>query len=293
MSAPLPTISIVTPSFNQGQFLEKTIRSVLDQGYPSLEYLVLDGGSTDGSAEIVQRYASRFAYSRSKRDGGQYFAIDEGFRRSTGEIMAWLNSDDMYSPWALAVVGEIFAQIPEIEWLTTTTPLFWDQAGRAVHGASRPVLTKGRFMRMKYARNPTANGYFIQQESTFWRRSLWERAGSRIDTSLRLAADFELWARFFELTRLYGAMTPLGGFRVQPDQKTASQITAYLDEAADVMAKRLATHPGAAKLERSYPSVQYEHDKQKWTVVELPVDPPSPVRAAVGKSLRAMGLRRP
>src|SRR5215469_5586779 len=95
----LPKISIVTPSFNQAEFLEETIRSVLDQNYPNLEYVVVDGGSTDGSVDIIKKYAHRLAWWVSEPDDGQYAAINKGFKHSSGEIMAWINSDDKYLPW--------------------------------------------------------------------------------------------------------------------------------------------------------------------------------------------------
>src|SRR6267154_2378048 len=97
-----PRISIVTPSFNQGSYLEETIRSVLDQNYPNLEYVVVDGGSTDRSVEILQRYADRLAWWSSEPDGGQYAAINKGFKHTSGEIMAWINSDDKYLPWTFS-----------------------------------------------------------------------------------------------------------------------------------------------------------------------------------------------
>src|SRR3989442_6408876 len=116
--APLPLISIVTPSFNKGRFRRETMQSVLSQDYPALEYVVVDGGSTDGSADLIREQAGRLAWWASEKDAGQYDAINKGFARTSGEVMAWLNSDDKYTPWALAVVGEIFAQLPEVQWLT-------------------------------------------------------------------------------------------------------------------------------------------------------------------------------
>src|SRR5258708_5296321 len=113
-----PSISIITPSYNQVSFLEETIQSVLQQDYPNLEYVIIDGGSTDGSVEIIQKYADRLTHWVSEPDGGQYDAVNRGFQYTRGEIMAYINSDDKYTPWAFSVVGEIFESLPEIEWLT-------------------------------------------------------------------------------------------------------------------------------------------------------------------------------
>ena len=230
--AALPRISVVTPSFNQGRFLGETIRSVLDQGYPHLEYVVIDGGSTDDSVDVIRSHEAQLASWVSEKDAGQYDAINKGFARTTGEVMAWLNSDDKYTPWALQVVGEIFAQLPQVQWLTTLLPLHWDARGlpircRPVRGYSREAFFRGENL----PREGASGGYFIQQESTFWRRSLWEKAGGSIDASLQLAGDFELWARFFNYADLCGVELPLGGFRIHGDQKTAHRMKTYVDEA--------------------------------------------------------------
>ncbi len=221
----LPKISLVTPSYNQADFLEETIRSVLDQGYPSLEYVVIDGGSTDGSQDIIRKYESRLAYWVSERDGGQYDAINKGFSRTSGEIMAWLNSDDKLTPWALDVVADVFSSRGDIEWLTTLHQLVWDERGRAVACRSTNGYSRQGFLRGENLTRPGVHTKgWIQQESTFWRRTLWNRACGRVDTSYRLAADFELWARFFQHSELYGVSAPLGGFRMHPDQKTAHHL---------------------------------------------------------------------
>jgi hypothetical protein len=234
-----PRLSIVTPSFNRAAFVRETIESVLSQGYPDLEYVVVDGGSTDATAAIVSEYAHRLSWWVSEPDGGMYDAINKGFAHTTGEVMAWLNSDDKYLPWTFSVVGEIFASLPEVEWLTTCFPVTWDARGRAVACGYRPGFSREAFLRGENL--PGGAWYatsYIQQESTFWRRSLWERAGGKIDTSYRLAADFDLWARFSRQADLYAAGTPLGGFRSHGDQKTARQLTAYFDEACRSLLER-------------------------------------------------------
>jgi glycosyltransferase involved in cell wall biosynthesis len=114
-------ISVVTPSFNQGVFLEAAMRSVLDQAGCDIEYVVMDGGSTDGSVETIERFAPQLVHWESARDAGQYDAVTRGFSHTSGEVMGWLNSDDLYCRWAFSIVAEIFAQHPEVEWLTTTT----------------------------------------------------------------------------------------------------------------------------------------------------------------------------
>ena len=238
-----PKISIVTPSFNQGKFIGEAIRSVLDQGYPNLEYVIMDGNSTDGSTDIIRKYEQHLTYWVSAPDGGQYDAINKGFSKTTGEIMAWLNSDDKYTPWAFSIVAEIFSNFPQVEWLTTSCGLLWDRLGRAVQcnptgGYNRQAFFRGTNL-------PGRDWYStgcIQQESTFWRRSIWDRAGGHTDASLKLAGDFDLWAKFFRHADLYTVSAPLGGFRAHGDQKTAHHMQAYLEE-AEVSLRRHGGHP--------------------------------------------------
>ena len=231
-SSLLPRISVVTPSLNQAPFLEQTILSVLNQQYPNLEYVVIDGGSTDGSIDIIRKYEHRLAYWASEPDTGQYAAINKGFAHTTGEIMAWLNSDDKYLEWTFSTVAEVMTELPRIEWLTSLFQLFWDQQGRAMRCESHPG-----FSRELVLRGGTLPGCgwpawaFIQQESTFWRRSLWEKAGGRLNTDYSFAGDYDLWIRFAEQAELYSLSVPLAGFRQHPSQKTAKNMPEYLREA--------------------------------------------------------------
>jgi glycosyltransferase involved in cell wall biosynthesis len=229
-----PRLSIVTPSYNQGRFLEQTIRSVLDQGYPNLEYFVLDGGSTDGSAEIVRRYADRLAGWTSEPDGGQFDAINKGFARATGEIMAWLNADDLYCPWTFETVARIFTDAPEVQWLTSQTLLHYDEQGALLRNIRGARHARTWFYRGWTLENRRGFKGWIPQEATFWRRTLWEQAGGRVDPVLRYAGDFELWARFWQHADLATTETPLAGFRVHAAQKSHA-LDRYYAEADMVL----------------------------------------------------------
>lgn len=239
-----PRVSIVTPSYNQGQFVEETIRSVLLQGYPNLEYIIVDGGSTDETLDIVEKYEPWLAYWVSEPDTGMYDAINKGFAQATGAIMAWSNTDDVYLPGALQAVGSVFHTLPEVEWLTSLWKVQWDENSREIRryqvkGFSRKAFYRGRNL---LGSNPYAS-FMIQQQSTFWRRELWDRAGGRVDDTLGLAGDFELWARFFKYADLYGLNKPLGVFRFQPDQKTARQSLEYLQEAEEAFKSHGGCYP--------------------------------------------------
>ncbi len=229
----LPTISLVTPSFNQARFLEATIRSVLDQRYPKLEYVVVDGGSTDGSVEVIRNYQDRLAYWVSEADGGMYDGINKGFAHTGGEVMGWINSDDQLMPWTLQTVGELFARFPQTEWVTSLFPAALAEDGRLLNVRAADGYTREAFQRGAYL--PGGNWFaefHLQQEGTFWRRSLWNRCGGALDTSLKHAGDFELWARFFAAgAELDGVPLPLGGFRFHGRQKTALVMEEYFREA--------------------------------------------------------------
>jgi glycosyltransferase involved in cell wall biosynthesis len=180
----LPKISVVTPSFNQAPFLEETIQSVLSQGYPDLEYIVMDGGSTDGSTEIIGKYADRLTDWKSAKDGGQADAIRTGFARATGEILCWLNSDDTIAPGTLRRIGEFFAANPDVDLVYGDLNLI-NAEGKRLYTA-RPLLRLGILV---------YENAFIPQQAMFWRRSLYERVGG-IDPRLHFAMDFDLVIRF-------------------------------------------------------------------------------------------------
>ena len=203
-----PTISLVTPVFNSARYLDATIRSVLSQNYPNLEYVIVDGGSTDSSVDIIRGYEPYLHAWISETDRGMYDAINKGFARSSGECMGWISATDLLHAGSLFVVGGVFRTFPEVEWITGR-PTGFNDDGMAVE-----------FLKLRqWSRFPFLAGAnrYIQQESTFWRRSLWDRAGARVDDSRRSASDFELWVRFFRYAKLYPVDALIGGFRSHPD----------------------------------------------------------------------------
>lgn len=210
----LPTISLVTPSYEQGPFTSRTLDSVLDQDYPNLEYFVQDGGSTDETVEILKSYSHRLTDWESSKDGGQSQAINLGFSKTQGEIMAWLNSDDLLLPGALARVGEYFALHPEVDVVYGHRILI-DAEDKEI---GRWILPKHDDEVLKWAD-------FIPQETLFWRRSIWEKAGGQIDETFRFAMDWDLLLRFRKAGALMVRLPHfLGAFRIHEAQKTSSVI---------------------------------------------------------------------
>ena len=181
----LPIISIVTPSFNQGQYLEETILSVLNQDYPALEFFIIDGGSTDGSVEIIKKYAHRLTYWESKPDRGQSHGINKGFRMASGEIVAWLNSDDLLAPGALKVVAQAWQKNPRLGLISGQTEII-DQAGKPtgnVFGSEPNVINS-----LLSSENP------VSQPSTFFSTSALKEVGF-LDETLHMSMDWDLWLR--------------------------------------------------------------------------------------------------
>ena len=243
-----PKISLVTPSYNHGAFLKHTIRSVLDQHYPSLEYVVVDGGSRDDSKGILQTYADHLHWWVSEKDDGPESAINKGFAHTTGEIMAWIGASDKYLPWAFSAVGAIFDRFPEVDWLTTLYPVQWDTQGKVSGFHRLPPYYRDGFFRGEYqnvGNRPFARGW-IQAESTFWRRSLWEKAGGFLDPG-EYASDFDLWVRFYQHANLYGVAAPLAGWRLEEGQRGHGNEGAYRDSAERVLKKARKMSPKGPK----------------------------------------------
>jgi glycosyltransferase involved in cell wall biosynthesis len=223
-----PKITIVTPNYNLGAYLEQTILSVLNQNYPNLEYVIIDGGSTDNSIDIIKKYEKELTYWISESDNGMYEAIQKGFDRSTGEIMGWLNSDDMLVPNGLFTLAEVFSTFPAVNWVQGR-PSSWDEKGRLIDIGMLKRWNKYHFYIGKYQ--------WIQQESTYWTRKIWEKSGGKLNTGLKLAGDFELWLRFFGYEKLYTVSALIGGFRFRKEQLSKSNEQEYLKEVKNSLAK--------------------------------------------------------
>lgn len=204
-----PLVSIVTPSFNQVQFLEKTIHSVLSQTYQPIEYIVMDGGSTDGSIEIIRKYAGQLAYWQSLKDLGQTDAINQGFKRSKGKILAWINSDDTYLPGA---IGEAVAYLVE-------NPQYGMVYGDANFIDENDAVI-GRFPAAQTDLKKLRRGYVhIPQQAAFFRKSLWDQAGP-LDASFYFAMDYDLWVRLAGFAPIKYVPSIWANFRLHSDAKT-------------------------------------------------------------------------
>ena len=208
--SPQPLVSIITPSFNQAQYLEQTIQSVVEQDYPNLELIVMDGGSTDGSKAIIEKYAPRLSYWQSQKDGGQTDAINQGFTRAKGEVLAWLNSDDLLYPDAVSKAVEALRRYPQAVM---------------VYGNCDLVNGQGKFIK----RFPAAQtdlgklrqGYVhIPQQAAFFLAEAWKKVGP-LDPSFFFAMDYDLWTRLAKLGPLqYIDAEPWAAFRLHGDSKS-------------------------------------------------------------------------
>jgi len=209
-----PKVSIVTPSFKQAEYIGRTIDSVLGQEYSNLEYFVQDGGSDDGTTEVLLQYESQLSGWKSEPDSGQSQAINRGFSQTSGEIMAWLNSDDLLMPGAIQTVVDYFLKHPDVD---------------VVYGDRLMIdeneLEIGRWILPGHDSNALEWADYIPQETMFWRRGIWEKAGAEIDESFRFAMDWDLLIRFHKAGAKFAHIPRfLGAFRIHEQQKTSSVI---------------------------------------------------------------------
>jgi GT2 family glycosyltransferase len=226
-------VSIVTPSYNQAPYLEQTIQSVLGQDYPRFEYIVIDGGSTDSSVEIIKKYADRLAYWVSEEDRGQAEAINKGFAHAKGEILAWLNSDDYYLPDTISAVVKSFEENPDV------VMVYGDM--QAVDGDGRNI----NVLRYKQlALEDLLCFQIIGQPSVFFRRAAFEEAGS-LETSFHFMLDHHLWIRLAQRGRIMHVPQVWSAARYHPDAKNRARAAEFGREAFRVLdwAKR---QPGLA-----------------------------------------------
>ncbi len=214
-----PKISVVTPSFNQGQYLRETLASLVEQRYPALEIIVMDGGSTDGSVEVIRSFDKAIAYWESNPDRGQSHAINKGFERATGDILCWLNSDDVLLPGALNAVAYAFNTHSDWAWISGPSLKF----GEGLHEL-------GGFYELPRDAAEWMVHCVISQPSTFWRRSLYDRFGG-LDESFHYALDYEYWIRFVTGgIQMHFVDRPLSAYRLHDVSKTVAQAEKFKTE---------------------------------------------------------------
>lgn len=218
MGASNAKIAVVTPSFNQAQYLERAMASVLDQGVVGLEYVVMDGGSTDGSRELIERFDDRLTYWQSQPDGGQAAAVNAGWRRTTGEILGWLNSDDFYLPGTLRFVTQFFAARPDVDVVYGTCRLV-DPSGARLGEVGEAFDRRTMLLQRD----------LIPQPSAFIRRRAIDEVGY-LDESLNFSLDYDLFLRLALRTRPIFVPDTLAGFTIHPGAKTTRSRSAARQE---------------------------------------------------------------
>ena len=226
-------ISVVTPNFNGGEFLERALKSVISQDYRNIEHIVIDGGSTDESLEIIDRHCQNLTRVVAEKDNGQYDAIGKGFALATGDILCWLNSDDIYFPWTMRVVSRIFSDYPQIQWIMGVRCELRDGAVQGISSVTpfpRDVIRSGAF----HSRGLGC----IMQEASFWRRSLYEKVGG-ISAKWPVAGDYELWIRFAEHAELVVTTALLGGFNYTGKNRSLLNGQSWQEEEVSAIRDRI------------------------------------------------------
>ena len=204
-----PLVTIITPSFNQARYLEATIQSVLSQDYPRIEYMIVDGGSTDGSVDVIKKYESKLAWWVSEKDKGQTDAINKGFAPAKGDILAWINSDDTYEPGAVNAAVKYLQEHPEVGMVYGDCN-FINESGRII-GKFGSAQTNYRLLRQGYAHIP--------QQTMFLRADLWKKVGP-LDPSFYFAMDYDLWTRIASRSEIKYVPQTWANFRLHTSGKT-------------------------------------------------------------------------
>ena len=208
----LPKISVIIPSYNQAKYIEQSILSVLDQNYPNIELIIIDGGSTDNTIDIIKRFSGRIHYWISERDNGQTHAINKGFAKATGEILGWLNSDDYYLPDYLLSVGKAFRNDENLDIVYGNSVTLDERDGKIYR-------TYGRFILDKYL----VFGAIVDSHTTFWRR----RVHEPLDEKINCAMDYELWLRLLPKRKRLHINEFAGVFRLQEESKSIGKTDGF------------------------------------------------------------------
>lgn len=223
MTISYPKITVITPSFNQGHFLERTIQSVLNQNYPNLEYIIIDGGSKDGSVEIIQKYEQYLAYWVSEEDHGQAHAINKGLKRATGDWVAWQNSDDIFYPDTLHALAGAVVKSPESTLIIGNMNLIDEH---------EQVINNLKYVRPTY-RSLMAEGMVLTNQAAFWRKSIHQSIGY-LNENLHYGFDFEWFLRVLKDGRATHVNQTWGGLRMHSQTKTARFQVLFDQEYAQV-----------------------------------------------------------
>ncbi len=225
----LPTITVITPSYNQGQFIRQTVESVLSQDYPRLDYIIMDGGSTDETLAVIDPYKAQLTLV-SEPDQGQTDAINKGLRRATGEIVCWLNSDDYFLPGALRAVGTYFANHTDTVWLTADC-LIVNAVGQSIQ---QPIRQYKKLLRSLSNHAYLGLTNAVCQPATFWRRSVHDRVGY-LDESLHFTMDYDFWLRLARENPPAVLHQPTSAFRIHGQSKGGQQYVEQFQEDEQTM----------------------------------------------------------
>ena len=281
-----PKISVVTPSYNQAEFLEQTIRSVLDQDYPNLEYIIQDGGSTDGSVEIIKKYADRIDFWESGPDGGQSAAINKGFERATGDFIMWINSDDMLAPGCLKAIAELDEL--QTNRLIVGCCEFIDKNGVYIkkHQTSITCLTDMfRLWDIWYK-----HGQIVQPETIFCRQ-LYARTGG-LDADNHYCMDYDLWIRMLKLGGVLKVVpVDVGIFRRHEAQKISDKQE-VLNELCKVAKMHLYDCEALPRWKVKRLMVGVEHFQSNWNKPQKKVYLPMPLRKLRSAYIRMLKVIR-